>query len=39
MRRLIVVVYATLDGVIDGKGNAAIERWQLPKGSRRSGRP
>lgn len=23
-------VYATLDGVIDGEGNAAIERWQLP---------
>jgi dihydrofolate reductase len=30
MRRLVVAVYATLDGVIDGEGNAAIERWQLP---------
>jgi dihydrofolate reductase len=30
MRRLIVAVYATVDGVIDGEGNAAIERWQLP---------
>jgi hypothetical protein len=33
MRRLIVAVYATLDGVIDGEGNAAIERprcWPRP---------
>ena len=30
MRRLIVTVYSSLDGVIDGDGNAAIEKWQLP---------
>lgn len=30
MRRLIVTVYSSLDGVIDGEGNAAIEKWQLP---------
>jgi dihydrofolate reductase len=30
MRRLIVTVYASLDGVIDGEGNAALETWQLP---------
>jgi dihydrofolate reductase len=30
MRKLIVTVYATLDGVIDGQDNAAIEKWHLP---------
>jgi tetratricopeptide (TPR) repeat protein len=30
MRRLIVTVYSSLDGVIEGEGNAALETWQLP---------
>jgi dihydrofolate reductase len=30
MRRLIVTVYFSLDGVIDGEGNAALETWQMP---------
>jgi dihydrofolate reductase len=30
MRRLIVTVYSSLDGVIEGEGNAALEKWQLP---------